>query len=224
MASMRCWTSSRETDAAKARMKSSPADPQIMAPGTSPWRHLPNALTALRMLLVVPLAWLIRDGHYDAALLMVAFAGATDALDGLLAKRYGWQSWLGGVLDPVADKLMLLACFLSLGMIGAQPLWLMWLVIGRDVVIVAGAVAYHHLIGRLSAQPTLLSKATTCIQIVYVLAQLLRLTAWLDLPILTTTLMWATVVSTILSGLQYVVVWSRKAQREHRSGRRGSQA
>src|SRR5215470_10001597 len=127
-------------------MKPSPADSQLLASGTSPWRHLPNVLTALRMLFVVPLAWLISDGRYEGALLIAAGAGATDALDGLIAKRYGWQSWLGGVLDSIADKLMLLACFLMLGLAGAHPWWLTLLVIGRDVVIVTGAVIYHHLI------------------------------------------------------------------------------
>jgi cardiolipin synthase len=202
-------------------MNPPPVEPQLMAPGTSPWRHLPNALTALRMLMVVPLAWLIQGAHYDGALLIAAVAGATDALDGLLAKRYGWQSWLGGVLDPIADKLMLLACFLSLGLIGAHPFWLTWLVIGRDVVIVAGAVAYHYWIGRLNAEPTPLSKFTTCVQIVYVLAQLLHLTTWFDVPTLTRVLMWATVVLTVVSGLQYVVVWSLRARREL-DKRRGS--
>jgi len=207
-------------------MKLAPTDPQFMAAGVSPWRHLPNALTALRMLLVVPLAWLIDDRRYDAALLVAACAGATDALDGLLAKRYGWQSWLGGVLDPIADKLMLLVCFLALGLIGAHPLWVTWLVIGRDVVIVAGAVAYHNLIGRLSAEPTPLSKFTTCVQIVYVLAQLLNLTTWFDLPHPAITLLiWTTVIVTVVSGLQYVVVWSAKARRElRRRGRGGDRA
>jgi cardiolipin synthase len=204
-------------------MKPPAVEPNLMAPGTSPWRHLPNVLTALRMLLVVPLAWLIEDGHYDGALLVAACAGATDALDGLLAKRYGWQSWLGGVLDPVADKLMLLACFLSLGLIGAHPFWLTWLVLGRDVVIVAGAVAYHYWIGRLNAQPMLLSKFTTFVQLVYVLVQLLRLTAWFDVPQLTATLMWLVVVCTVASGLQYVAVWSGRARRERRQ-RQGSGA
>jgi len=195
-------------------MKPSPVEVQLMAPGTTPWRHLPNALTVLRMLLVVPLAWLIQEAYYDEALLIAAVAGATDALDGLVAKHYGWQSWLGGVLDPIADKLMLLACFLSLGLIDAHPFWLTWLVIGRDVVIVVGAVAYHNWIGRLNAQPTPLSKFTTCVQIIYVLAQLLHLTTWFDVPTLTQVLMWATVVLTVVSGLQYVVVWTLRARRE----------
>lgn len=216
---MRCWTCNREAVAKRAGMKLSPADPNALAPGTSPWRHLPNLLSGLRMLLVVPLVWLIREAHYDGALLIAACAGATDALDGYLAKRFGWQSWLGGVLDPIADKLMLIACFVSLGMVGAHPAWVTWLVVGRDVVIVAGAVTYHYLIGRLNAQPTQLSKFTTCVQITYVLAQLLHLTSWFELRALTTALMWATVVCTAASGLQYVVVWSLKARRQ-RSPRR----
>ncbi|HEX6834145.1 MAG TPA: CDP-alcohol phosphatidyltransferase family protein [Rudaea sp.] len=183
-------------------------------PAGSPWRHLPNALTGLRMLLVVPLTWLIGDRHFDAALLVAAVAGATDALDGYLAKHYGWQSWIGGILDPIADKLMLTGCYITLALIGAQPAWLTWVVVGRDIVIVLGAVAYHNLIGRLDAQPTTLSKITTCIQIAFVLAQLVNLTSWFALPAaLMTALLWLTAAATVASGLQYVVVWSNKARR-----------
>jgi cardiolipin synthase len=185
------------------------------------WRHLPNALTGLRMLLVAPLAWLILAGRYDVALVVAAAAGLSDALDGFLAKHFGWQSWLGGILDPIADKLMLVACFVSLGLIGAHPEWLTWLVVGRDVVIVAGAIAYHNLIGRISAEPTLFSKVTTCIQITYVLAQLVNLSTWFSLPReLRQMLMWLTIVCTVASGAQYVVVWSVKAMRAHRMVKR----
>jgi cardiolipin synthase (CMP-forming) len=190
-------------------------------PSSSPLRYLPNALTVLRMLLVLPLAWMIREAHFDSAVVVAAVAGTSDALDGWLAKRYGWQSWLGGVLDPIADKLMLVACFLSLGMIDAHPAWLTWLVIGRDVVIVVGAVVYHNLIGRIDAQPTLLSKITTCIQIAYVLAQLARLSTWLQMPApLLDGLIWLTAACTLASGLQYVVIWSGKAMHESRRSRR----
>ena len=186
----------------------------------SPWRHLPNALTSLRMLMVVPLAWLIRDGRYDAALLVAAAAGLSDALDGWFAKRFGWQSWLGGILDPIADKLMLVGCFVSLGLIGAHPDWLTWLVVGRDVVIVAGAVIYHNFVGRISAQPTLLSKITTCIQISYVLAQLLALSSWFAVPhAVLAGMLWLTATATLVSGVQYVVIWSAKAAHETRHKR-----
>jgi len=186
----------------------------------SPWRHLPNALTSLRMLMVVPLAWLIRDGRYDAALLVAAAAGLSDALDGWFAKRFDWQSWLGGILDPIADKLMLVGCFVSLGLIGAHPDWLTWLVVGRDVVIVAGAVIYHNFVGRISAQPTLLSKITTCIQIAYVLAQLLALSSWFAVPhAVLAGMLWLTATATLVSGVQYVVIWSAKAAHETRRKR-----
>lgn len=181
---------------------------------SSPWRHLPNALTGSRMLLVVPLAWSIQQARYDAALVIAAVAGLTDALDGFLAKQYNWQSWLGGILDPIADKLMLIACFVSLGMIGAHPDWLTGLVVGRDVIIVLGAIAYHNFIGRLDAQPTLLSKFTTCMQIGYVLVQLVHLSSLAHLSeSLLTGLIWLTAACTLASGIQYVVVWSRKAWR-----------
>ena len=183
------------------------------------WRHLPNTLTVLRMALVVPLAWMIRETRYDEAVVVAAIAGLTDALDGFLAKRYCWQSWLGGVLDPIADKLMLVACFVTLGLVGAHPDWLTGLVVGRDVVIVAGAVAWHNLIGRIHAQPTRLSKLTTVVQIVYVLAQLLHLSHWLELPPrLLEVLIVVTAALTAASGLQYVVVWSRKALRWRKAG------
>ncbi|MBS0569339.1 MAG: CDP-alcohol phosphatidyltransferase family protein [Proteobacteria bacterium] len=183
------------------------------------WRHLPNALTVLRMALVVPLAWLIREMRYDEAVVVAAIAGLSDALDGFLAKHCGWQSWLGGVLDPIADKLMLVACFVTLGMVGAHPDWLTWLVVGRDAVIVAGAVAWHNLIGRIHAQPTRLSKLTTVVQITYVLAQLLHLSRWFDLPPrLLDGLIWLTAALTIISGLQYVAVWTRKALRVRGAG------
>lgn len=178
------------------------------------WRHLPNALTMSRMVLVVPLAWMIRETRYDEAVVVAAVAGLTDALDGFLAKHCGWQSWLGGILDPIADKLMLVACFVTLGLVGAHPGWLTWLVVGRDVVIVAGAVAWHALIDRIHAQPTRLSKLTTVVQILYVLAQLLHLSHWFELPpsVLDGAIA-LTAALTVASGVQYVVVWSGKALR-----------
>ncbi|HEX4480521.1 MAG TPA: CDP-alcohol phosphatidyltransferase family protein [Rudaea sp.] len=180
----------------------------------SPLRHLPNALTALRMLLVIPLVWLIRDRRYDAAVIVALVAGFTDALDGWLAKHFDWQSWIGGIIDPIADKLMLIGCFVSLGLVGAHPEWLTWLVVGRDVLIVAGAIAYHAFVGRISGEPTLLSKINTCVQIVYVVLQLVHLTTWFELPPAAMTFaIYVTAAITIVSGLQYVAIWSAKALR-----------
>ena len=186
-------------------------------------RHLPNLITALRMLLVVPLCWLIGNGHYAGALVVAAIAGLSDAIDGWLAKHFGWQTWLGGILDPIADKLLLMAAFLWLAFAGDVPQWLAALVIGRDLVIVGGAIAYYGLIGRFDATPTLLSKLTTVVQIVFVLAELLRLSHWIEMP----DSVWniaigITAALTVASGVHYVVVWSTRAWRTRpAAGRRG---
>lgn len=184
---------------------------------TSAWRHLPNAITLARIVLVVPLVWLIAQHRFGAALIVVAVAGASDALDGLLAKRFGWQSWLGGVLDPIADKLLLVASFVSLNFVGALPLWLLALVVGRDLVIVAGATAYHFLIGPVTPQPSMLSKITTATQIICALALLLRLAVWPAsenaFSTATAFLFALTALATLVSGAHYVFIWTRKALR-----------
>jgi cardiolipin synthase len=181
-------------------------------------RHLPNLITALRILLVVPLCRLIAIGHYDGALLVAAIAGFSDALDGFLAKRFGWQSWIGGMLDPIADKLLLTAAFVWLALAGELPVWLAALVVGRDLAIVAGAIAYHNLIGRFDAAPTRLSKLTTVIQIAFVLVELLRLSHWIAVPPpLRLVLIAITAGLTLGSGLHYVVVWSARARRAVRA-------
>lgn len=181
-------------------------------------RHLPNLITILRIALVVPLCLLVLSRQWPQALAVAAVAGVSDALDGFLAKRFGWQSWIGGMLDPLADKLLLIASFVTLAMVEAIPAWLAALVVGRDLVIVAGAFAYHALIGRFSAQPTRLSKWTTVVQIAFVLYTLLRLTGWIaGLPELDRALMALTAVLTLASGAHYVIVWGRRALTQPRS-------
>lgn len=176
-------------------------------------RHLPNLITALRIALVVPLCLLILAQRWPQALLVAAVAGVSDALDGLLAKRFGWQSWIGGMLDPLADKLLLTAAFVTLAVVGAIPAWLTVLIVGRDLVIVAGAIAYHALIGRFDAAPTRLSKWTTVVQIVFVLFELQRLAGWLpQVPELDVAMIALTAALTIASGMHYIVVWGRRAR------------
>jgi cardiolipin synthase len=181
------------------------------------WNWIPNAITLVRMALAAPLAWLILDQQHAAALALAMIAGASDAVDGLLAKRLSWQSQLGGLLDPMADKLMLLAAFVALAVTGVLPVWFVVLAVGRDAVIVAGAVAYHNLIGPLTAQPTYLSKITTVLQIVLVVAALLHDLDGFDLPgWLLPGLVWTTAAATAASGLDYVVSWAIRARREWR--------
>lgn len=175
----------------------------------SPWRHLPNAISLLRMALVLPVAWAILVQQPRVALGLIAIAGVSDGLDGFVARRYGWQSRLGGILDALADKLLLVACFLLLAWVGLTPWWLALLVCGRDVVIVAGALAWRLLIGPIRPEPTLLSKACTLMQIVYLLDVLVAASAWPALP--RRPLEIATALLCIASGIHYVLRWSLKA-------------
>lgn len=179
-------------------------------------RQLPNAITWLRVASVLPLTWSIHRGAYAEALGVAAFAAFTDALDGFVAKRCGWQSRFGSLLDPIADKLLLAGCFVALWSVEAVPSWLLVLVLGRDAVIVAGAFAYHFLIGPVEGQPTRISKLTTVLQIVLALALLVRLAGgpvaatWIDAG------MWVVALATFASGLDYVLRWSARAMRQGR--------
>jgi cardiolipin synthase len=181
-------------------------------------RDIPNLITAARMLLVVPVAWAIAGAHYGAALLLFAGAGFSDALDGYLAKRFSWESHLGALLDPIADKLMLVTAYAMLGWKGLVPYWLVAAVILRDLVIVGGACAYQLLIAPVEGEPNLLSKVNTLAQIVLVLAVVAdraipSAPGWVLRP-----LVWVVAVTTIASGATYVWVWGRRALAVRRRG------
>ena len=114
-----------------------------------------------------------------------------------------------------------MAAFLWLALAGDVPAWLAALVIGRDLVIVSGAVAYYYLIGRFDADPSRLSKLTTVVQIVFVLGELLRLSHLIEVPdAVSTTAIAVTALLTLASGVHYVVVWSARAWRMTRSRER----
>lgn len=176
-------------------------------------RHIPNALCILRMLLVVPIAWLLNAGEYQLTLWVFAFAGLTDGLDGFLAKRCGWMSELGKILDPLADKILLVGVFITLGALGVVPLWLAVAAVLRDVVITAGAIIYKSLYGygELQGRPTAISKLNTLCQIIYLLL-VVAARAGEFAPQIATTILGALVfVTTVVSGLDYVITYSRRA-------------
>ncbi|MFC5743669.1 CDP-alcohol phosphatidyltransferase family protein [Dyella tabacisoli] len=180
-------------------------------PAASPslWRYLPNAISLLRIVLILPISMAIASHQPRLALGLIALAGVSDGLDGFLARRYGWQSRFGGMLDAVADKLLLVACFLLLAKTGALPWWLAFLVLGRDLLIVSGALAWRLLIGPIKPQPSWLSKACTLAQILYLLAVLASAAGWPS--ILSPSLQTITAVLCVVSGLDYVWRWSWRA-------------
>lgn len=173
---------------------------------------IPNALTVLRCLLVAPVAWFIYQQQFLAALITFGFAGFTDGLDGFLARRYQWQSYLGAILDPIADKLLMTVSYIVLTVIGIIPGWLMLTVVIRDVVIILGASVFRWLHGPYMMSPSKAGKLSTFLQILLVLWLLLDQAFSLAGQTISDALIWLTLVVTLYSGLEYVVTWYRKSQ------------
>lgn len=175
-------------------------------------RDIPNLLCLLRMVLTVPIGWSIIEGRYPIALVLFFIAGVTDALDGFLAKRFGWQSKLGGFLDPAADKLLLVTAFVTLWAAGYVPGWLLAAVVTRDLVIVAGAGIYQWRVGDFVADPTIISKFNSFLQLLYILLSLSELVFGQPWRGAIELLGWAVLVTTIVSGCDYVIRWSGRAR------------
>lgn len=173
--------------------------------------NLANALTVMRALLAPLLAYLLLEEKFAPAAGVFLLAGVSDALDGFVARRFNQASRLGAFLDPFADKLLILATAVPLACVGRLPWWLVLLILARDAVIVAGALAYRLLTGRLEMAPTFLSKLNTALQIGLVLAVVGNAAGWLAaeewLPLAFLLL----AAATAGSGIQYVWLWTAKA-------------
>ena len=177
-------------------------------------RWLPNAICIARMLLVAPIVAALLAGRYEIALLLILVAGASDGLDGFLAKTFDWQTELGGLLDPAADKLLLVSVFLTLTYVGLVPLPLTVIVVLRDVVIVLGAAAYQFWVAPVHGEPTLISKLNTACQLAFVFLTVAQAAFTLALGSLLTGLGATVIFTSISSGLAYVVLWSKRAWRD----------
>jgi cardiolipin synthase len=174
---------------------------------------LPNIVT-LGRLLSVPLAiWLMLDGEMTIAFWVFIAAGASDAVDGYLAKRFNARTEFGAYLDPLADKTLLVATYLTLGWLGHLPSWLVILVVFRDLLIIGGALVVHALTQSFKSRPMMISKVNTALQIALVTFVLARLGLEFDDHGITRVLIVAVGVSTVLSGGAYLVHWARKLAR-----------
>ncbi len=158
--------------------------------------------------------------HQEAwgnAFLLMFVAGVSDGLDGFLARAFNWRSRLGAILDPLADKALLVFVFLMLAHKGVIPLWLALLVVFRDVIILLGATTYRWLFKELTIAPLLISKVNTAAQILFVLAIMYHL-AIESLPtFIVNGLQILVAATTMISGIAYVIIWSRNARVAYRS-------
>ncbi len=168
----------------------------------------------LRICLVPVLVWQVLEAEYANVLVLFFIAGISDGLDGFLAKRYGWVSRLGSILDPIADKFMLVSCYLALGWMGEIPVWLVAAVIVRDVVIVTGAYAYHRLIGEYEFRPSYLSKLNTVSQISLVLLVVFSLSVVSIDEKYIQYAFYFVMATTSLSGIDYICRWGMRAWRQ----------
>ena len=184
-------------------------------------RHIPNVLTSVRILLVIPDAYYLFESNYLYSLALFLFAGISDAVDGYLARRFLWTSNFGAWADPLADKLIVGVVFVVLAIQGLVPAWLVCVTIGRDLIILCGAATYRKLFGKIDIAPTILSKVNTVVQI---LALLLVMVTLLDIPQLMNTddmldMVFIIVgIFSILSGVDYVISWIRRARSSWRTG------
>ena len=179
-------------------------------------RYIPNLLTILRFLLIGPVVYLLFDRQYALALFLIVAAVFSDGLDGFLARRFDWRTRLGSILDPLADKALSAALFLSFAWLGIVPVWLVALVLGRDALIVLGGLSYHFLVGPFDMQPSVVSKLNTFVQLLFIVTVLSH--AAFDIPfeaVLATGI--ALVLTTVASGVDYVFGWGGRALSARRS-------
>lgn len=182
-----------------------------------PLSWIPNAICVIRIVLVVPIVLALLRGHFELALVLIIVAGASDGVDGFLAKHFGWRTRLGSLLDPAADKLLLVSVFLTLTYLALAPLWLALTVVLRDLVIVSGALAYQLVVGPVRGEPRMVSKLNTLCQLLLIFA-IITAQAYGWPPRLSILMLGAAVFCTsVVSGLDYVMVWSKRAWRAKHS-------
>lgn len=184
-------------------------------------KQIPNIISIFRILLVGPVVYGLLNQQYELAWWLFVIAGISDGVDGYLARRFNWQTELGATLDPIGDKLLMVFSYLTLGWLAQLPIWLVVLVILRDVVIVLGTVFYRRLTGDKAIEPLYISKVNTVFQILLVVVVVYSLAfqvlpAWLSMS-----LIYVVAITTVTSGVGYVYVWTRRAHKTIKQGQEG---
>jgi len=174
-----------------------------------PVLNIPNFITLGRVFLVPVVFWLLVSGETQAAFLTFVVAGISDAVDGYLAKRFGWTTELGAYLDPLADKLLIVSIFVALGVAGKLPSWLVIAVVSRDILIVIAVVLSWLLDHPVRIQPLAVSKANTAAQLLLAAEVLADEGFGLGLDTLRIALIWVTAALTVASLAAYIRAWLR---------------
>ena len=165
------------------------------------------ALALLRLALVPVMAYFAWSGEYAIALPIFLVAALSDLVDGYIARRFKLVSKLGAALDPVADKLNMFVATVLLAWQGLIPIWLAVAIIGRDIIIVVGALAYRIARGHLEIKPTRLSKVNTFIEFAVLLLVMAAAAGWIDATAWMPLLFGVVFITVVASGVQYVWHW-----------------
>jgi cardiolipin synthase len=166
-------------------------------------------ITLLRFLLVPAVVLALLSNRVDLALICFVVAGVSDAVDGIVARRFNQQSELGAYLDPMADKLLLVSVFVVLGAMRELPLWLVVMAVARDGLIIAGVLLSSVMSKPVAMQPLFVSKANTAVQIVLVALVLAELALSISLGPARIILIFGSGLLTVASAGAYLVGWLR---------------
>jgi cardiolipin synthase (CMP-forming) len=169
--------------------------------------NIPNFITLGRIISVPVIFWLLLTGEAKIAFFVFVCAGISDAVDGWLAKRYGWGTELGSYLDPLADKLLIVSIFIALGVRNALPLWLVIAVVSRDILIVAAVLLAWLLDQPVRIKPLTVSKINTAVQILLAATVLADTAFGLGLESIRLVLVWIAGALTVLSLAAYLRAW-----------------
>jgi cardiolipin synthase len=181
--------------------------------------NLPNLLTFARLLAAPWVAACILRQAHGQTLVLLAAAGLTDALDGYLARRFGWSTHFGAYLDPIADKVLLVTVFVSLGIGGLIPGWLVMIVVGRDLLILVFAGVAFLTTHYRRFDPSVWGKLSTLVQILTCVVVIgSQVFPWPALLMWAAVLPVATAVTTAWSGLHYAWRAVETLYGPHRSG------
>lgn len=171
------------------------------------YSQIPNLLTLLRILACPVLVLLLYERHYDVALAVFVVAGVTDGLDGFIAKRFNLVTSLGSILDPIADKLLIACSYAMLAILGDIPFWLLVVVMFRDIVIIVGYLILVNMQHDVPMKPSYPSKLNTFLQICLVVAVLIQQSELLSVTPIIVPLIIGVLLTTVVSGIQYVWYW-----------------
>lgn len=180
--------------------------------------YIPNLLTLARIGLVPWLVVLLQEQQYGWSLAVFVIAGVTDGLDGYIAKRFNASTYLGSILDPIADKVLLVTSYIMLSVLEIIPFWLMVVVVFRDLVIIGGNLLMILFFSTMEMKPLAISKVNTAVQIFYIVLVLASLSFAWEYSSFTSAVGIGVAITSVLSGLGYVYIGSVKATKLSEEG------